>query len=511
MKRTRSKSRKSTKARTTSSPKRGRAGKRAGASAGHQLVAAIGTPSAGLDQLACIVLAAGKGTRMKSSRAKVLHTILGAPLCAYPIDRARELGADPVVAVLGHQRAEVEAALVARYGAGTVTTVEQAEQRGTGHAVRVGLEPLARWQGLALVLYGDAPLLRRETVEALLAEARRTGGLALLTAVLPDPTGYGRILRDRKGRVLRVVEEKDCTAAQRKLKEINAGFYAGPIDFLREATAALQPNNVQGEYYLTDVVEIAGQSIGAHTVQVTPEEIAGINDRQQLIAAEEVMRKRTIARFSDQVTFRDPDSTVVEPGVDLGADVEIGRNVSLRGRTRIADGVRIDDGVILTDTTVEAGAFIKPYCVASESVIGPGAQIGPFAHLRPGTELGPDVHVGNFVETKKAVLGRGSKANHLTYLGDAVIGEKVNIGAGTITCNYNGYEKRQTVIEDGAFIGSDSQLVAPVRIGKQAVVAAGTTVTRDVPEGALAITRVEQKAVPGYARKVAERYGKGGR
>ena len=480
-----------------------------GSSPGHRLASAIGTPGAGLERLACIVLAAGKGTRMKSSRAKVLHTILGAPLCAYPIDRARELGADPVVAVLGHQRAEVEAALTARYGAGTVTTVEQAEQRGTGHAVKVGLEPLAQWQGLALVLYGDAPLLRRETVEALLAEARRTGGLALLTAVLPDPTGYGRILRDRKGRVLRVMEEKDCTPAERKLKEINAGFYAAPIDFLRAATAALQPNNVQGEYYLTDVVEIAGQSIGAHTVQVTPEEIAGINDRQQLIAAEEVMRRRTIARFAEQVTFRDPDSTVVEPGVELGVDVEIGRNVSLRGSTRIADGVRIDDGVILSDTRVEAGAEIKPYCVASESVIGPGAKIGPFAHLRPGTELGPDVHVGNFVETKKAVLGRGSKANHLTYLGDAVIGEKVNVGAGTITCNYNGYEKRQTVIEDGAFIGSDSQLVAPVRIGKQAVVAAGTTVTSDVPEGALAITRVEQKAVPGYAQKVAERYGKG--
>jgi bifunctional UDP-N-acetylglucosamine pyrophosphorylase/glucosamine-1-phosphate N-acetyltransferase len=491
------------------SAKTGKAGK-AGKSMGHRLASAIGTPGAGLERLACIVLAAGKGTRMKSSRAKVLHTILGAPLCAYPIERARELGADPVVAVLGHQKADVEAALVARYGAGTVTTVEQAEQRGTGHAVKVGLEPLAGWQGLALVLYGDAPLLRRETVEALLAEARRTGGLALLTAVLPDPTGYGRILRDRKGRVLRVVEEKDCTPAQRKLKEINAGFYAGPIDFLREATAALQPNNVQGEYYLTDVVEIAGQSIGAHTVQVTPEEIAGINDRQQLIAAEEVMRKRMIARFAEQATFRDPDSTVVEPGVEIGVDVEIGRNVSLRGRTRIGDGVRIDDGVILTDTRVEAGAEIKPYCVASDSVIGPNAKIGPFAHLRPGTELGPDVHVGNFVETKKVVMGRGSKANHLTYLGDATIGEQVNVGAGTITCNYNGYEKRQTIIEDGAFIGSDSQLVAPVRIGRKAVVAAGTTVTSDVPEGALAITRAEQKAVPGYAQKVADRYGKGG-
>ena len=472
------------------------------------LAAAIGAPGAGLEKLACIVLAAGKGTRMKSSRAKVLHTILGAPMCAYPIDRARELGADPVVAVLGHQRSEVEAALVARYGAGAVITVEQTEQRGTGHAVKVGLQPLASWSGLALVLYGDAPLLRRETVEALLAEARRTGGLAVLTARLPDPTGYGRILRDRKGRVLRVVEEKDASRDQRKIDEINAGFYAAPIEFLRAATAALQPNNVQGEYYLTDVVEIAGQSIGAFTVEVTPEEMAGINDRHQLVDAEEVMRKRTIARFAQQVTFRDAASTVVEPGVEIGVDVEIGRNVSLRGTTRIADGVRIDDGVILTDTRVEAGAEIKPYCVASEAVIGPGAKIGPFAHLRPGTELGPDVHIGNFVETKKARLGRGSKANHLSYLGDAEIGEKVNVGAGTITCNYNGYEKRQTVIEDGAFIGSDSQLVAPVKIGRKAVVAAGTTVTRDVPDGALAINRAELKNVEGYADKVAERYRK---
>jgi bifunctional UDP-N-acetylglucosamine pyrophosphorylase/glucosamine-1-phosphate N-acetyltransferase len=459
-----------------------------------------------LDRLACIVLAAGKGTRMKSNKAKVLHTVLGAPLCAYPIERARELGAQPVVAVLGHQLGDVERMLAARYGAGAITVVEQAEQRGTGHAVKLGLAPLAAESGLVLILYGDAPLLRRETITALVEEARRTEGLALLTARLPDPTGYGRIIRDARKRVKRVVEEKDCSKKERALKEINAGFYAAPIEFLRKATAAIKNNNAQGEFYLTDIVEMAARSIGAHPVEGTPEEIAGINDRLQLADAEEVMRQRVLARFRERVTFRDPATVVIEPAVEIGGDVEIGRNVALRGRTRIADGVRIDEGVILVDTDVGEGAHIKPYCVASESVIGAEARIGPFAHLRPGTNLAADVHVGNFVETKKTSMGSGSKANHLSYLGDAVIGEGVNVGAGTITCNYNGYEKRQTIIEDGAFIGSDTQLVAPVRVGRDAVVAAGSTVTKDVPPGALAITRVEQKHVEGYAERVAQRY-----
>jgi bifunctional UDP-N-acetylglucosamine pyrophosphorylase/glucosamine-1-phosphate N-acetyltransferase len=485
------------------------ADKMADASAGESASASLG------EGLACIVLAAGKGTRMRSAKSKVLHTILGAPVCTYPIDRAREVGAAPIVAVLGHQRAEVEAVLKNRYGsksddkgANAVIVVEQTEQKGTGHAVRVGLAPLAAWDGLVLILYGDAPLLRRETIEALLAEARRTGGLAILTARLPDPTGYGRILRDKKGRVLRVVEQKDASKKERKIDEVNAGFYAAPVGFLRAAVDALQPNNAQGEYYLTDIVEAAGKSVGATTVISTPEEISGINDRLQLTDAEEVLRVRSIARFATHATFRDAASTVVEPSVQIGTDVEIGRNVSLRGKTIIGDNVRIDDGVILTDTEVGAGAEIKAYSVASESVIGSGAKIGPFAHLRPGTELGEDVHIGNFVETKKTRLGKGAKANHLTYLGDAIVGEKVNVGAGTITCNYNGYEKRQTIIEDGAFIGSDSQLIAPVRVGKGAVVAAGATITGDVPAGALAITRVEQRHIEGYAAKVAARYRK---
>jgi bifunctional UDP-N-acetylglucosamine pyrophosphorylase / glucosamine-1-phosphate N-acetyltransferase len=460
----------------------------------------------GKDKLACLILAAGKGTRMRSGKAKVLHTLLGAPLVVYPVDQARALGAAPVLAVLGHQRAEVEAELTVRYGQGAITVVEQAEQKGTGHAVRLGLAPLAGWQGFVLILSGDVPLLRQETLEALVGEARRAGGLALLTAQVADPTGYGRIVRDRRKRVERVVEHKDATAAQRRIREVNAGVYAAPAEFLRKATARLGSKNFQGEYYLTDVVEQAARSIGAVAVNVDPEEMAGINDRRQLVAAEAVMRRRLVARWSEQATFRDPESTVIEPEVKIGPEVEIGRNVALRGRTRIGAGARIDDGVILMDTEVGVGAEIRPYTVASGATIGPGAQVGPFAHLRAGTELGPEVQIGNFVETKKARLGRKSKANHLTYLGDAEVGEGANIGAGTITCNYNGFEKRQTVIEDGAFIGSDSQLIAPVRIGRRAVVAAGTTVTEDVPPGALAIARTEQKHVPGYAEKVAARY-----
>jgi bifunctional UDP-N-acetylglucosamine pyrophosphorylase / glucosamine-1-phosphate N-acetyltransferase len=456
--------------------------------------------------LATLILAAGKGTRMKSAQAKVLHRLLGVPLVSYAVLRSRELGAAPIVAILGHQREAVERELVARHGPGAVEVVLQAEQKGTGHAVKLGLAPLKSWEGTVLILSGDAPLLRTETLRALVDKARRSGGLAMLTANVADPTGYGRILRDGKGRVLANVEHKDASEEERRITEINAGVYAAPADFLRKAVARLQTKNAQGEYYLTDIIAPATKTVGVSALVVDADEVAGINDRRQLVAAEQVLNARNIARWSEAATFRDPASTIVEPDVQIGADVEIGRGVALRGRTRIADGAVLGDGVILVDTEVGEGAEIKAYSVATEAVVGPRAKIGPFAHLRPGTELGPDVHVGNFVETKKTKLGRGSKANHLTYLGDALVGEGVNVGAGTITCNYNGYEKRVTVIEDGAFIGSDSQLVAPVRVGRRAVVAAGATVTKDVPEGALAIGRVEQTHVPGYAEKVAARY-----
>jgi bifunctional UDP-N-acetylglucosamine pyrophosphorylase/glucosamine-1-phosphate N-acetyltransferase len=456
--------------------------------------------------LAAIVLAAGKGTRMRSSRAKVLHEILGRPLAAYPVEVARAIGANPVVAVLGHQREAVEACLLARFGVGAVTVVEQTEQRGTGHAVRLAMPALRGFAGIVLVLYGDAPLLRRETLQALVGTARRYGCLAVVTANPKDPTGYGRILRDQRGHIIGVVEQKDASREEQALTEVNAGIYAAPAEFFRTATAGLAPRNAQREYYLTDIVARAARGIGVSAVEADFSDVAGINDRQQLADAEKILRTRINRAWMAHVTFRDPDATVVEPDVQLGVDVELGRNVALRGRTRVGHGTRIDDGVILTDVEVGAGAHIKAYSIATEAVIGAGNMIGPFAHLRPGTKLAADVHVGNFVELKKTEVGRGSKANHLSYLGDATIGEKVNVGAGTITCNYNGYEKSRTVIDDGAFIGSDTQLIAPVKVGRRAVIAAGTTVTRDVTPGALALSRAPQVEKAGYADKVAGRY-----
>jgi bifunctional UDP-N-acetylglucosamine pyrophosphorylase/glucosamine-1-phosphate N-acetyltransferase len=456
--------------------------------------------------LAAIVLAAGKGTRMRSAHAKVLHELLGRALVTYPVGIARELGAAPVVAVLGHQREAVEGVLDAHFGAGAVAFAEQAEQRGTGHAVRLAMPALRGFEGVVLVLYGDVPLLRRETLQELVGTARRYSCLAIVTATPADATGYGRVVRDSRGHVTGVVEEKDATPEERAITEVNAGIYAAPADFLRTATANLVAKNAQGEYYLTDIIAVAARSIGVTAVEADARDVAGINDREQLAEAETTMRDRINRHWMTHATFRDPASIVVEPDVTIDVDAEIGRNVALRGRTRVGHGARIEDGSILVDTEVGAHAHVKPYTLAEDAVIGPGAIIGPFARLRPGAQIGPEAHVGNFVELKKTVLGRGSKANHLSYLGDAVIGEKVNIGAGTITCNYNGYEKRETIIDDGAFIGSDSQLVAPVRVGRRAVVAAGTTVTRDVPEGALAIARPEQKAKEGYADAVAERY-----
>jgi bifunctional UDP-N-acetylglucosamine pyrophosphorylase/glucosamine-1-phosphate N-acetyltransferase len=443
---------------------------------------------------------------MRSARAKVLHEILGRPLVAYPIELARELGADPVIAVLGHQRAEVEAALDRRFG-DDVQVVEQTERRGTGHALRMALPALRQARGLLVVLYGDVPLLRRETLRALLATARR-GVLSLVTTTPPDPTGYGRIVRDQAGAVQRVVEHRDASPDELAIGEINAGIYAGPVEFFRAAIAGLKTRNAAGEYYLTDIIARAAGSIGVRAVNADFRDVSGVNDRRQLAEAEAVLRDRINARWMAHATLRNPSSIEIEPDVVIERDAEIGRGVALRGRTRIGAGARIGDGALLTDTQVAAGAEIKAYTVASDTSIGRDAKVGPFAHLRPGSVLGQDVHVGNFVETKKTTLGRGSKANHLTYLGDTTVGRKVNVGAGTITCNYNGYEKTRTVIEDGAFIGSDSQLVAPVTIGKRAVVAAGATVTEDVPPGALAISRTAQVAVAGYAEKLAGRYRK---
>ena len=332
--------------------------------------------------LACIVLAAGKGTRMRSAHVKVLHPLLGRPLVIYPVQLACDLGAEPIITVLGHQGEAVEAALVERFGADTIRTVEQEDQRGTGHAVRLAMPALRRFAGIVVILYGDVPLLRRETLRALVGTARRYGCLALVTTSPPDPTGYGRIVRDERGNIISVVEQKDATPEELAIGEVNAGIYAAPADFLRTASAGLNARNAQREYYLTDIVARAARSIGVSAVDADFRDVAGVNDRRQLGESEAMMRARINGAWLRHVTFHDVGSTVVEADVQLGVDVELGRGVSLRGRTRIGRGAHIDDGAVLIDTVVGAGARVAPYCYAVHAEIGAGAHVGPFAHLR---------------------------------------------------------------------------------------------------------------------------------
>ena len=339
--------------------------------------------------LACIILAAGKGTRMRSAHAKVLHPLLGRPLVSYPVNLARELGADPVVVVLGHQRELVESALTKEFGDGTIRTVEQTEQRGTGHAVRLAMPSLRRFAGIVVILYGDVPLLRRETVRALVGTARRYSCLALVTTSPPDPAGYGRILRDQRGHVIGVVEQKDASEEELAIGEINAGIYAAPADFLRTATAGLSARNAQGEYYLTDIVARAARSVGVSAVDADFRDVAGVTDRRQLGESEAVMRARINGTWMRHVTFHDAASTVIEPGVTIGVDVELGRGVSLRGTTRVGRGAHVDDGAVLINTVVGAGARVAPYTVAVGADIAAGAAVGPLVSLGPAEPAPP--------------------------------------------------------------------------------------------------------------------------
>ncbi len=454
-----------------------------------------------------IVLAAGQGTRMKSALPKVLHRAAGIPMLDHVVRAALEAGAGDVVVVVGHGREQVEAHLSATFGA-RVTTAVQEEQKGTGHAVQCAMGALEGLAGDVVILSGDVPLLEADAIRRLL-EVRRGDyamKLALLTAELPDPTGYGRILRDRSGKVLGIREHKDASAEERAIKEWNAGVYAIELSFLRRALTQLGTDNAQGELYLTDVVAMASGDGGAEAVRWSAESVRGVNDRAQLAEIEAILRARINARVAASgVTMRDPGATYLDVDVIVEPDVILEAGVHLRGKTIVRSGARIDVGCVLTDVEVHAGANLKPYTIAQQSSVGPRAQIGPFSHLRPDTQLGEDTHVGNFVETKKTSMGKGSKANHLAYLGDGKIGEGVNVGAGTIFCNYDGFRKHTTTLEDGAFIGSDSQLVAPITIGKGAYVGTGTTVTRDVPADALAISRTKQENKEGYASRLKAR------
>jgi bifunctional UDP-N-acetylglucosamine pyrophosphorylase/glucosamine-1-phosphate N-acetyltransferase len=448
-----------------------------------------------------VVLAAGKGTRMKSEHPKVLHRIDGKPMLDHVLMTARSVSPRTIVVVLGHKADLVQSAYTSQP---EIRFVVQEPQLGTGHALLQALPALSRARGDVLLLYGDVPLLSPETVSALLARHRETGAAAtVLTAEVDQPYGYGRILR-RDGEIVGIVEERDASEAERAVKEVNAGIYALALEPLDDAIAALAPQNAQGEYYLPDLVGIyrhRGLSVSTLTVR-SADEIRGVNSRRELAEVSRLVRhKKNEELMAAGVTLVDPETTYVEADVQVGPDTVLHPNVYLEGRTVVGAACEIQAGSRLLNATIGDRVTVRNYCVITDSTVESDAVLGPFAHLRPGCVVESEAYVGNFVELKKTTLGRKSKASHLTYLGDATIGANVNIGAGTITCNYDGVNKNQTVIEDGAFIGSDSQLIAPVKVGKGAYVAAGSSITSDVPDDALAIGRVRQENKEGWARR----------
>jgi len=451
-----------------------------------------------------LVLAAGLGTRMKSHLPKVLHPASGRPLVDHVLRSVAPLRPARTVVVVGAGAQLVEGFLAGR----GIEFVRQDPPKGTGDAVRMARPLLAGSGRLLLILSGDVPLIRTETLEKLLGVAANMGGGALLTARLAEPGAYGRIVRDPMGRVERIVEARDASSEERSIGEVNAGVYALREEPLWGELALLQPSNAQGEYYLTDAVEALsrGGFPVAPVVLADPQEMAGVNTRAELADVAGALRGRIAARhLAAGVTLVDPDGVWIDDTVELAQDVTIHPWVHLEGTTKIGTGSVIRSFCRLANAHIGENAEILEGVVANNAEIGNRSHVGPWAHLRPGTRLGEEVKVGNFVETKKATLGRGSKASHLSYLGDAQIGEGVNVGAGTITCNYDGVDKHVTVLEDGVFIGSDSQLVAPVTVGRGAYVGAGSTITKDVPAGALAISRSTQKNVAGWVSKKQEK------
>ncbi len=460
----------------------------------------------GRQNLEVIILAAGLGTRMKSSTIKILHRAAGRPVVDYVLDLARHLTSTPPVMVVGYQRQAVQE----RVGERARFAVQE-QQLGTGHAVLQAaraLEASGMESKRVLVLSGDVPLTRLETLERLIDEHERAGNaLTLLTMKLDDPAMYGRIVRDGSGAVQKIVEAKDATAEEKRIDEVNAGIYVFDGRHLFDNLRNLSNSNAQGEYYLTDLLAVlreSGQRVGA-VIAADPVEALGVNSRSDLAVVEAEIQRRVVARLMNEgVTFRNPATVVIDSTVTIGNDTVLYPFVTIEGTTRIGSGCVIEPGAHLINSTIGNNVHVKTGTVAEDSEIADDAAVGPYAHLRPGTRLGRHVKVGNFVETKKTVFGEGSKASHLSYIGDAEVGRNVNIGAGTITCNYDGVNKHKTVLEDGVFIGSDTQLVAPVRIGHGAYVGAGSTITKDVPPDALALTRVPQKTIEGWAAKKRE-------
>jgi bifunctional UDP-N-acetylglucosamine pyrophosphorylase/glucosamine-1-phosphate N-acetyltransferase len=454
-----------------------------------------------MSDLHVVILAAGKGTRMKSAMAKVLHRAGELSLIEHVLRNAAALQPSTAVVVVGHQSEEVQRALGKRPG---LRFALQEPQLGTGHALLQAESHLRGARGTVVLLSGDVPLLRAVTLRRLIEiHHARHAAATVLTAMVDNPHGYGRIVRDVE-QLMAIVEEKDATADQRRIREINSGVYAFELEPLFDALNGLGANNAQGEYYLPDLIRIyRSQGLGVEAVVVDDaREILGVNSRRELADVSAILKQtRNEELMAAGVTIVDPASTWVGPDVNVGPDTVVHPNVHLEGKTTVGARCTINASVRIVDSTVEDDTVINNFCVITESHIASGAQVGPFAHLRPNSRIEQDAKVGNFVELKKTTLGPGSKASHLTYLGDATIGAKVNIGAGTITCNYDGVHKHPTVIEDNAFIGSDSQLIAPVRVGKGAYVAAGSSITDDVPEGALGIARGKQVNKPGWVEK----------
>ncbi|MEQ1369145.1 bifunctional UDP-N-acetylglucosamine diphosphorylase/glucosamine-1-phosphate N-acetyltransferase GlmU [Acinetobacter schindleri] len=443
-----------------------------------------------------IILAAGKGTRMRSSLPKVLQPLAGRPLLGHVIETAKKLNADNIITIYGHGGDRVQAAFAEQ----EIKWVEQAEQLGTGHAVQMTL-PVLPQGGVSLILSGDVPCINPVTLQKLLDATAETG-IGLVTLTLPDANGYGRIVREQ-GQIQAIVEHKDASEEQRQIKEINTGIYAVSNAKLHQWLPRLSNDNAQGEYYLTDIVAMA-LADGMQVASVEPEmafEVEGVNDRVQLAALERQFQAFQAKQLMQQgVHLIDPSRFDLRGNLTVGQDVRIDINVIIEGDCELGNNVEIGAGCIIKNTKIAAGTKVQPYSIFDSAIVGEDTQIGPFARLRPGAKLANEVHIGNFVEVKNTTIGLGSKANHFTYLGDAEVGAGSNIGAGTITCNYDGANKFKTIIGDQAFIGSNSSLVAPVRIGNGATVGAGSTITRDVEDNSLAVERSKQFAKENYPR-----------
>ena len=444
-----------------------------------------------------LILAAGKGTRMRSDLPKVLHPIGGKALVQHVADTARQVGGEQLLIIVGHGAEKVEE----RMAAPDVKFILQAQQLGTGHAVQQAL-PQLRNDATVLILYGDVPLTRAETLQKLIAGVSENQ-MGLLTVNMQDPTGYGRIVRDTSGAVTAIVEHKDASDEQKKIAEINTGIMAVKAKHLQKWLPALNNNNAQGEYYLTDIIAMAkADGVAIHVEQPNAvEEVEGINNRQQQAALERFYQKQKANELMVAgVTLLDPARIDIRGNLSAGRDVVIDVNCVFEGDVELADGVILEPNCVIINSKIGAGSHIKAYSHIEDSVLAAGCDIGPYARLRPGTELAEGVKIGNFVETKKAVIAKGSKVNHLSYIGDAIVGSNVNVGAGTITCNYDGVNKFKTEIGDNVFVGSNSALVAPVKLGAGSTIGAGSVITKDVEAAELAIARGKQRNIQGWER-----------